>query len=80
MFLKFKLENNGYISEFIGLRAKMYSYKEYNNNEEEQHKRCKGIKKNIVENDINFEMYYDALFNNITHYNKQNLIKSGDLI
>ena len=73
---KFKLENNGYITEFIGLRAKMYAYKEYHNNNEEQHKRCKGIKKSIVENDINFDMYYDALFNSNTYYNKQNLIKS----
>ena len=33
------------IKEFIGLRAKLYSYKMYEGKEE---KKCKGIKKNVI--------------------------------
>ena len=37
------------IEEFIGLRAKLYSYKMYEGKEENK---CKGIKKNVIRNKI----------------------------
>ena len=47
---KFKYETNGIpIIEFIGLRSKMYSIKLLN---EKEKNRAKGIKKNVINNDI----------------------------
>ena len=37
------------IEEFVGLRAKLYSYKMFEGKEE---KKCKGIKKSVVKKDI----------------------------
>lgn len=72
---KFKDEANGKpISEFIGLRAKMYSY--IIDNDKNEHKKCKGIKKCNVSKNINHNMYKDALFNAKIYYEKQCLIKS----
>ena len=42
------------IEEFIGLRAKLYSYKMFKGKEE---KKCKGIKKSVVRKDISHEDY-----------------------
>ena len=42
------------IEEFVGLRAKLYSYKMFNGKEE---KKCKGIKKSAVKKDISHENY-----------------------
>ena len=43
------------IKEFVGLRAKLYSYKMYEGGEEIR--KCKGIKKQVVENSISHEDY-----------------------
>ena len=43
------------IKEFVGLRAKLYSYKMYEG--EEEIKKCKGIKKQVVESSITHENY-----------------------
>ena len=60
----FKDEAGGLvITEFVGLRAKLYSYKTYEGKEE---KKCKGIKKAVVEKHITFDDYKWCLFNNVT--------------
>jgi len=51
---KFKDEMNGkIISEFIGLRSKMYSIKVFNEKKNKQV--AKGIKKNVIKNELDFE-------------------------
>ena len=40
------------IEEFVGLRSKVYSYKMF---EEEEEKKYKGIKKNVIKKNIKFE-------------------------
>ena len=56
----FKDEVNGrYIEEFVGLRAKLYSYKMF---EGEQSKKCKGVKKSVVKKSITHEDYKKCLF------------------
>ena len=58
---KFKDEAAGVpIVEFVGLRSKMYSYIKGNNN---GGKTAKGIKKNVIKNDIQHFDYKDVLFN-----------------
>ena len=41
------------ISEFVGLRAKLYSYK----TDKSEKKKCKGITKNVIIKNIGFEDY-----------------------
>ena len=51
----FKDEANGkIIDEFVGLRAKLYSYKML---EGEENKKCKGIKESVVKKSITHEDY-----------------------
>ena len=47
------------IEEFVGLRAKLYSYKMF---EEKEEKKCKGIKKCVVKKNISYEDYKECLF------------------
>ena len=65
---KFKDEAGGkIITEFCGLRSKMYSYltelteekdiKKNKDNDIKESKKAKGVKKNIIENNIKFENY-----------------------
>ena len=61
------------IEEFVGLRAKLYSYKMFDGKEE---KKCKGIKKSVVEKKISFENYKECLFSEKTEMRKMNLIRS----
>ena len=61
------------IKEFIGLRAKLYSYKMYEGKEE---KKCKGIKKNVIRNKITHEDYKNCLFQAKTKLTKMNVIRS----
>jgi len=54
----FKDEAGGkQIEEFVALRPKLYSYKIAN----EEKKKCKGIKKNVVDNEITHEDYLNCL-------------------
>ena len=48
------------ITEFVGLRSKMYSYIKDNMKEE---RTAKGIKKNIIKKELKHENYKDVLFN-----------------
>ena len=59
---KFKDEAAGIpITEFVGLRSKMYSY---TNDNQKGGKTAKGIKKNIIKNNIKHENYKQTLFEN----------------
>ncbi|XP_065678249.1 uncharacterized protein LOC136093209 [Hydra vulgaris] len=71
----FKDESVGkQITEFIGLRSKLYSYKI--DEEKEDKKRCKGVKKNVVKNYITHEDYKDCLLSRRDQMRKMNVIRS----
>ena len=70
----FKDEINGrYIEEFVGLRAKLYSYKMF---EGEESKNCKGVKKSVVKKSITHEDYKKCLFTGKRQLRKMNIIRS----
>ena len=70
----FKDEVNGdIIDEFVGLRAKLYSYKML---EGEESKKCKGIKKSVVKKSITHEDYKKCLLTGKEQLRKQNIIRS----
>ena len=73
---KFKDEAAGVpITEFVGLRSKMYSYIKDNNN---GGKTAKGIKKNVIKNDINHDDYKDVLFNEKQLFHQMKTIRSNN--
>ena len=73
---KFKDEASGIpIIEFIGLRSKMYSYVKDNNQID---KKAKGIKKNVIKNDITHENYKQTLFNNQQMHHTMKTIRSNN--
>ena len=56
----FKGEAGGkQIVEFVGLRAKLYSYKMLDGSEDKQ---CKGVTKNVTKRSIQFDDYRECLF------------------
>ena len=61
------------IKEFVGLRAKLYSYKMY---EGEETKKCKGLKKSVVKKSITHEDYKTCLFTGKEQMRKMNVIRS----
>jgi len=63
----------GEISEFCGLREKLYSYKMCENEIEE--KRCKDVKKNVVSKSIHFEDYKRCLFSGKEELRRMNVIR-----
>ena len=70
---KFKDEAAGKpILEFVGLKSKMYSYKIG----EEEHKKAKGVKKNVVKKEIKHQDYLDVLFNKKIMHHQMNTIRS----
>ena len=70
----FKDEAGGkIIEEFVGLRAKLYSYKMFKGKES---KKCKGIKKSVVKKIITHEDYKNCLFTGKEQYQKMNVIRS----
>ena len=70
----FKDEVNGnVIDEFVGLRAKLYSYKMF---EGEESKKCKGVKKSVVKKSITHEDYKTCLLTGKEQLRKQNIIRS----
>ena len=71
---KFKDESAGIpITEFVGLRSKMYSYIKDNN---KGGKTAKGIKKNVIKNNIKHDDYKETLFNDKQMYHKMKTIRS----
>ena len=61
------------IKEFVGLRAKLYSFKM---DEGKENKRCKGIKKAVVERTIRHEDYKTCLTTGKEQLRRQNIIRS----
>ena len=71
---KFKDEACGIqIIEFIGLKSKMYSYVKDN---EKGGRTAKGIKKNVIKNNIKHEDYKNTLINNEQMHHKMKTIRS----
>ena len=71
---KFKDEAAGVpIVEFIGLRSKMYSYMKDN---QKGGKTAKGIKKNIIKNNIKHEDYKETLLSNQQMHHTMKTIRS----
>lgn len=69
-----KDENSGHImEEFVGLRAKMYCYKIHNGR---VCKRAKGVRKGVLKQKLDFEAYYNCLFNNCSLSQTQSSITS----
>ena len=62
-----------YIEEFVGLRAKLYSYKMF---EGKESKKCKGVKKSVVNKSIAHEDYKNCLFTGKEQLRKMNVIRS----
>ena len=61
------------IIEFVGLRAKLYSFIMEDGKE---NKRCKGVKKQVVENSITHEDYKTCLRTGKEQLRKQNILRS----
>ena len=61
------------IDEFVGLRAKLYSYKMF---EGKESKKCEGIKKVVVKNSITHANYKTCLFTRKEQLRKMNVIRS----
>ena len=61
------------IDEFVGLRAKSYSYKML---EGEESKKCKGVKKSVFKKSITHEDYKKCLFTGKEQLRKMNIIRS----
>ena len=61
------------IDEFVGLRAKLYSYKMF---EGEENKRYKGIKKKVIKENITHEDYENCLFTGKEELRTMNVIRS----
>ena len=60
------------ITEFVGLRSKLYSFKI----DEKEEKKCKGVKKSEVKRTINFKDYKDCLFTGKKHMRSMDVIRS----
>ena len=60
------------ITEFVGLRSKLYSFKF----DEEEEKKCKGVKRSEVKRTINFKDYKDCLFTGNKQMRRMNVIRS----
>ena len=74
---KFKDEAAGtIIKEFVGLRSKMYSYIKEEDGKIKEQKTAKGIKKNIIKNNIKHRDYKETLFNNKQMHHKMKTIRS----
>ena len=70
----FRDECSGKImQEFVGLRAKLYSYKMY---EGDEAKKCKGVKQFVVKKEITFEDYKTCLFDKKEQMRTMNVIQS----
>ena len=70
----FKDEAGGkVIDEFVGLRAKSYSYKM---SEGEESKKCKGVKKSVIKKSILHEDYKKCLFTGKEQLRRMNVIRS----
>ena len=62
------------MTEFVALRAKLYSYRKLDGAED---KKCKGIKKCIVKKTLSFDDYKNCLFNPTDVYRLQLMFRSS---
>ena len=62
------------IAEYVGLRSKLYSY--IMDDGDEEVKRCKGVKKSVVEKTISHQDYKNCLFEGKKEMRKMNVIRS----
>ena len=70
----FKDEAGGMqIVEFVGLRAKLFSYKMLDRFDD---KKCKGVTKNVTKRSIVFDDYRGYLFSRKEQYGKMSVIRS----
>ena len=60
------------IVEFVGLRAKLYSYKMLDGYED---KKCKGVTKNVTKRSIQYDDYRECLFSRKEQHRKMNVIR-----
>ena len=58
------------MSEFVGLRSKVYAYLKEGDNETKAKKKLKGIKTNIVKDKITLQNYKDVLFGKVESLSK----------
>ena len=67
-------EGGKQLEEYVGLRSKLYSYKMYDSGAEgkKESKRCKGVKKNVIEKNIAFQNYKNCLFSGEEQMRKMN--------
>ena len=71
---KFKDEVAGkQITHFVGLRPKLYSFKI---EDEKELKKCKGIKKNVIKKELDFDTYVNCLFTDNKEMRTMKIIKS----
>ena len=69
----FKDEAGGkQIVEFVGLRAKLYSYKMLDDSED---KKCMGVTQNATKRSIEFDDYRECLFSGKEQHLKMNVIR-----
>ena len=61
------------IVEFVGLKAKLYSYKMLVGFED---KKCKVLTKNVTKRSIQFDDYRECLFSRKEQHRKMNVIQS----
>ena len=72
---KFKDECSGkYITEFVGLRAKLYAFSVDNCNK--KHLKCKGVKKSVAKKSLNIDKYREVLYSRKSINVSQNCIRS----
>jgi len=64
------------MTEFVGLRAKLCSYKMLHENET---KKCKGIKKSVVDKTISFEAYKKCLLGGKNKWEKWTSFKAASM-
>ena len=69
---KFKNESVEQIKEFIGLRAKLYTFQTENN---ETHNKCKGVKRGVAKT-IDINEYRKTLYKRTSYQISQNGIRS----
>jgi len=71
---KMKMEYpNDIITEFVGLKSKMYSIKF---NSEYEEKKAKGVVKNVIKKEIKHKMYRETLTNSSQMHSKMKVIRS----
>ncbi|XP_054275117.1 uncharacterized protein LOC128994527 [Macrosteles quadrilineatus] len=71
---KWKNELTGVVMrEFVGLRSKMYAYKD---EKKKSGKKAKGVKKSVVKHELTFDDYKTCLFDSVDIYKTMNSIRS----